>query len=69
MHLFKKNKTEINSKYKVGERVYFKYKGDVTSSYVYSVYLINGEIFYSLQIGGECPAVIKGIKEENIFVM
>lgn len=70
MCLFKKKtKIEINSKYKLGQKVFFKYKGDVTAAYIYSVKETEDGIIYSLQIGGECPAIIENIKENNIFLM
>ena len=64
----KKAKVQINGKYKEGELVHFRYRGDVCPGYIYHVHLNNDQqIVYDIQIGGECPAVIVNIKEEEIF--
>ena len=71
MCLLKKKKTSKvvpeSYKYQLGSSVGFKYRGDFTRAYVYDVYLDEEEnIVYDLQIGGECPAIIKGIPESQI---
>ena len=71
MCLFKKRKIakQVPSSYKypLGSTVGFKHKGDFTRAYVYEVYLNDdGQVVYDLQLGGECPSIIKGIEESKI---
>lgn len=64
----RKPKVEIESKFALGESVRFRYKGEINPGYIYRIYLNqNGEVVYDVQIGGECPAVIVNIKEEEIL--
>lgn len=72
MCFFKRKKTvyeKIDSKFDVGDSVYFRYKEELYFGYVMSVRKnMNNEIVYSVQIGGECPVVIRDIKEEVVFL-
>ena len=69
MCFFKKKKKfePIKGKYQIGEMVRFRYKGEICPGYIYTLYKNqDGEILYDVQIGGECPVIITGVKEENI---
>ena len=66
----KKNKQPkvIGNKFNIGERINFKYRGDMCPGLIYEVkYGKDNQILYDVQIGGECPAIIVNIKEEEIF--
>lgn len=59
----------INSKFDIGEFVHFRYRDELYFGYVlYARRDIDGNVIYDIQVGGQCPAVIKGIKEEIIFI-
>ncbi len=69
MCLFKKKKPkiEINSKFKKGELVSFFYRGDLKFGFVYGIKLNEeSKVIYDIQIGGECPAIIKDIRELDL---
>ena len=72
MCIFKKKKTKksaINSKYQLGEWVRFRHKGEVDPGVIYDMRQSDdGEVIYDVQIGGECPIVVKDVKETEIFV-
>ncbi len=71
MGLFKKRKKPepIISKFQVGEFVQFRYQDSLHPGYVYSVSKNeNEEIVYEIQIGGECPAIIKNIHENEVKI-
>jgi hypothetical protein len=73
MCLFFKKKKLIkvpdNSKYSIGEFVHFRHRGELTFGWVYRIYLDdNNSVLYDVQVGGQCPAIVKGIKEEIIFI-
>ena len=62
-----KKKVVFDSKYHLEEQVMFPYRGDMTAGYIYEISLDeNGEVIYSIQIGGECPAIIPNIKESDV---
>lgn len=67
----KEKKQPINSKFKKGEFVNFRYKDELSFGWIWSSYQkdINGipTVFYDIQIGGQCPAVINGIPENKIL--
>ena len=65
----KKKKTTITTgKYKVGDKVNFKHRDDVAPGFINDIYFDdNSNIVYDIQIGGECPAIITGIDEDDIF--
>ena len=67
MCFFKKKKEVIIGKYQIGDFVNFSYKGEMSPGMVYGVSKDEqGNIIYSIQIGGECPAIIRGVKEDTI---
>ena len=66
MCFFKKS-TPINSKYKVGDFVNFKFRNELTFGFIWKIYLgASNEGIYDIQVGGQCPAVIEGISEEKV---
>lgn len=71
MCFFKKKKKvakpQIDSKYQIGDMVRFRHKGDICTGYIYEVYQKNDGVYYDIQIGGECPAIINSIKEETVL--
>lgn len=65
----KKAKITINSKFSLGEFVYFHYRDELFHGFVYNIKQdVDGGVIYDIQIGGECPVVKKDIKEEKVFV-
>ena len=70
MCFFKKKKTKepIHGKFQIGEMVRFRHKGEICPGYIYILYKNQaGEILYDVQIGGECPTIINGVREEHIY--
>ena len=71
MCFFKKKQKKVvitTGKFKVGDKVNFKHRDDVSPGFIYDVYYDkDNSLVYDIQIGGECPAVIKGLKEDEIF--
>lgn len=66
--LFKKNKWPENAKYKKGDFVNFRRRGELSFGYIYEAFLDKeGTITYTIQIGGQCPALIYNWKEEEIL--
>ena len=72
MCLFRK-KSKVNTSfphlYSLGDCVKFKYRGEVTTGYIYGYSLGNdGNVIYDIQLGGECPIIVNNVKEETIFI-
>ena len=71
MCFFKKKKkiTITGNRFKLGQLVSFKYRDEVNPGIIYQVKLDKDyKIIYDVQIGGECPAIIYDVKEEDIFL-
>lgn len=67
---FQKSSIETNTTYKMGQFVHFRYRDELYFGYVNWIYTgTNNEILYDIQVGGQCPAIIKGIREDTIFIM
>ena len=68
---FKKKKKQepiVHGRFIKGQNVKFHYRDDVCPGIIYDVKLDSeGLVVYDVQIGGECPAVIKDVKEDSIF--
>lgn len=63
----KKKKIEIETKYKVGDPVRFRYRGELCYGWIYDVFpKAEGQTIYNVQVGGQCPAIIEGLKEEEL---
>ena len=66
--LFKRNKYPEAAKYKKGDFVNFRYRGELSFGYIYEAFESDdGKITYTLQIGGQCPAFLYNWKEEEIL--
>ena len=71
MCFFKKKKkiTITGNRFKLGQLVSFKYRDEINPGIIYQVKLDkDNKIIYDVQIGGECPAIIYDVKEEDIFL-
>ena len=74
MCLFKKKKKvireKIDSKFSIGQYVHFRFRDELYFGYIFTAYKgVEGEIKYDIQVGGQCPAIIKGVLEETIFIL
>ncbi len=68
----KKNKytPPADNKYKLGEYVHFRYRDELFFGYVFYIYKdANNNTLYDVQVGGQCPAIIKGLKEDQLFII
>lgn len=63
----KKKKVEIPSRYHEGDLVYFRFRGERAFGYIYAIKQdAQGKVIYDVQIGGQCPAILKDIPEESV---
>jgi hypothetical protein len=66
----KKSELEQNSTYKMGQFVHFRFRDELYFGYVNWIYKnASGQTVYDIQVGGQCPAIIRGITEETMFIM
>ena len=65
----KKAELEKDSKFKIGEFVHFRYRDELYFGYVSYIYKREDGTYYDIQVGGQCPAIIRGIKEETLFIL
>lgn len=69
----KKNakKVEIFSKYKKSDFVNFRHKNELYFGWIWTIYHKNidekNEVYYDIQLGGQCPCIVRGISEKNII--
>ena len=69
MLFFKKKKKypEI-AKYKDGDYVNFRYRNELYFGYIYDAKVDSeNKVIYTIQIAGQCPALIYNYKEEDII--
>ena len=67
MFFFKK-KYPAAAKYKVKDFVNFYHRGEMRFAWIYDAEADkNGTIFYTLQIGGQCPALLYNVPESDII--
>ena len=68
MIFFKKKKViiNINSKFKLGQEVRFKYYNDSYIGLIRSVRLKNDKVVYDIIVGGECPFEALGVEEVDV---
>lgn len=68
MCFFKKKtkKVEINSKYKLQDFVQFRYRDTIALGNIVDIKEKDGVVYYDIQIGGECPAILTDIEEKTI---
>ena len=64
----RKSKYPQNAKYKKGDYVNFRFRDDLYFGYVNDTKISEtGEILYTIQIAGQCPAFIRNYKEKDII--
>lgn len=64
----KRKKYPQNAKYKKGDYVNFRFRNDLYFGYIFEAKEnTQGKILYTIQIAGQCPALIKDYKEEDIL--
>ena len=64
----KKNSYPESAKYKDGDCVSFRFRDDLAFGYIYDAKMTDdGKISYTIQLGGQCPALLYDFKEENII--
>ena len=69
MCLFKRKQPTRATKYNKNDPVSFFYNGDEYIGWIYKVYpKDNLPSIYDVQIGGQCPALIKGVAEKDIVL-
>lgn len=67
MFLFKKKKTVIDSKFKLGEFVAFHMNGDLKHGVIKNVKLVDNVPVYDINVGGEASWIAEGIEESKIL--
>ena len=56
------------AKYKEDDCVSFRYRDDLYFGYIHDAKLDDeGRVSYTIQLGGQCPALLYDFKEENII--
>lgn len=64
----KKKKYPETAKYKEDDLVTFRYRDDLSFGYIYDAKIdADGKVSYTIQLGGQCPALLYDFKEENII--
>ena len=64
----KKNKYPEIAKYKKGDYINFRYRGELYFGFVYEAFLYDdNKVKYTIQIAGQCPSFIHDYKEEDII--
>ena len=68
MCLFKKKKKiVVDTKFKEGNPVRFRYRDELYFGWIYAIYPNEGgSTTYDVQVGGQCPMILKNIKEEEL---
>ena len=68
MFLFKKKYPAV-AKYKEQDFVNFYHRGDMRFAWVYDAKVdkTTGAVSYTLQVGGQCPALIYDVPESDII--
>ena len=66
----KKNKKSAypeNAKYKFRDFVRFRHRGELHFGFIHEANVDEeGNVIYTIQMGGECPTFVYNYKEENI---
>ena len=56
-----------NAKYQLGDFVRFRHRGELHFGFIHEAKIEEeGNVLYTLQMGGECPTFVYNYKEENI---
>ena len=64
----KKAKYPQNAKYEKGDYVNFRFRDDLYFGYIFEANETKeGKITYTIQLAGQCPALIRDYKEEDII--
>lgn len=64
----KREKYPETAKYKIGDFVRFRHRGEVTHGFIYEAReLDDGRILYTIQKGGECPSFVNDYDEKDII--
>ncbi len=64
----KKKKYPEIAKYKEDDCVSFRYRDDLYFGYIHDAKLDDdGKVSYTIQLGGQCPALLYDFKEGNII--
>lgn len=64
----KKDKYPEAAKYKKGDFVNFRHRGELSFGFIYEAFADkDGNITYTIQIGGQCPALLYNYKEKDII--
>ena len=67
MFFFKK-KYPAAAKYKVKDFVNFYYRGEMRFAWIYDAEVDkSGAVSYTMQVGGQCPALIYNVPERDII--
>ena len=68
MCLFKKKKKiVVETKFHEGDPVRFRRRDELYFGWIYAIYpQESGSTMYDVQVGGQCPMVLKGLKEEEL---
>lgn len=65
----KKQKAVVTGKYQEGDLVYYVRRGERTVGYIYNIYAdADGTVLYDVQVGGQCPYIWHGLKEDEIHI-
>lgn len=68
--IFKKKSTQNmwpeEAKYKMRDFVRFRHRGELHFGFVHEARVEDGEVIYTLQMGGECPTFVYNYKEDKI---
>ena len=66
-NFLKRKKYPTNAKYQKKDEINFRYRGELMFGYIYDAREENNKIIYSIQTGGQCPAIIENYNEEDII--
>ena len=71
MCFFKKKKEKekiTNNKFEIGESVKFRHRDELDPGIIYDMRLdSDGNVVYDVQVGGECPVIVRNVKETSII--
>ena len=67
MFFKRKKKYPVNAKYKEGDYVNFRWRKELYFGYIYGAREEEKKVLYTIQIAGQCPALIYDYKEEDII--
>ena len=54
------------AKYKYRDFVRFRHRGELHFGFTHEAKLVDGEVLYTIQMGGECPTFVYNYKENQI---